>query len=143
MNKTKSVHLLDSETSDMITEQDAFEMPYDTTYNAIDPDEVECAFNMNINAIKADINTANLPCLVCEVVLGKAPPDQHRFEDCKILNDSATLRKQFISFCSTIRKTRKAQERSVKQLKSSVDPTSGTNDLPTDQEIVDNDLDFR
>jgi hypothetical protein len=116
-----------TETSDMIDDyapidlhdDNAFEAAYEDASDNIDPDEVECAFNMNINAIKADFNAASMPCLVCEVVLGKAPTDNHKFEDCPILKDSTSLRKQFISFCSTIRKTRKAQERSIKHLKLS------------------------
>ena len=141
--KSKSIHRMEVDSSDLIPEYDAFDAPYEDTSDAINPDDVECAFNMNVNAIKADFNTANLPCLVCEVVLGKAPPDQHKFEDCKILNDSATLRKQFISFCSTIRKTRKAQERSVKQLISSDATNPDDTHMSTDQNSDDTQPDFR
>jgi hypothetical protein len=141
--KSKSIHQVEVDSSDMIPEYDAFDAPYEDTSNAINPDDVECAFNMNVNAIKADFNAANLPCLVCEVVLGKAPPDQHKFEDCKILNDSATLRKQFISFCSTIRKTRKAQERSVKQLMSSDATDPDDTHMSADQDSNDTPPDFR
>ena len=61
-----------------------------------------------------------MPCLVCEIVHGKPPIDGYRFENCTILNNHSILKKQFISFCSTIRGSRRAlKNHDIKRLQIS------------------------
>ena len=80
-------------------------------------DTIDMAYSMAIHQIKKNPASAIQPCLVCEVVYGTPPKDNHRFEDCKVLKDHPLLQKNFINICSTLKRTRKALEaRSVKEI---------------------------
>ena len=86
----------------------------DTEYD----DNLDYAYSVSVHAIKNNPTTADMPCLVCEIVHGKPPSDGHRFENCTVLNNHSLLKKQFISFCSTIRRSRKAlKNQELKRLK--------------------------
>lgn len=98
------------------TEDLAPDMEYDDEPATV-TDPVDMAYHFAIHQIKQNPSSALQPCLVCEVVYGTPPKDNHRFEDCTVLKDHPTLKKAFINVCSTIKRTRKALEsRSVKEI---------------------------
>ena len=112
-------------------------------YNA----HINYAYNVSINAIKANPLTVDMSCLVCEIVHGKPPSDGHRFEDCTILNNHSILKKQFISFCSTIRRSRRAlKNHEIKrmQLTDTTDETDSDDkdDNSTATDSKEDDQDF-
>ena len=92
-------------------------------------DTLEYALHTTIAEIKRNPAAAEAPCLVCEVVFGQPPKDNHRFEQCKVLNNHAVLKKQFVSICSAMRRTRNAiKNRAIKQIQHE---TNNDDDTPT------------
>ena len=110
--------------------------------NVPDDDVINMAYSVAIHQIKKNPATAVQPCLVCKVVYGTPPKDNHRFEDCKVLKDHPLLQTNFINMCSTLQGTRKAlKARSVKEI--TTQPTLPDN-IPDDQcTVIDSDDTFQ
>ena len=98
--------------------------------------DIDYAYCAAVNQIKANPSAANTPCLVCEVVLGAPPKDNHRFDQCKILANHPLLQKNFINMCSTMRRTRKAlTSKSINEVQTHDTTDDTAPDLKSDSEL--------
>ena len=100
---------------------------------------LDYAYTVSINAIKNNPPAADMPCLVCEIVHGNPPSNGHRFEQCTVLNNHLLLKKQFISFYSTICRSRKAlKSQEIKHLQfEETDDDANEEGEPSDSSIPD------
>ena len=64
------------------------------------------AYTAACNKIRAHADTITKPCLVCTILTGVSPTDNHRFEQCPVLLNHDLLKPQVKGFCGLIMRGR-------------------------------------
>ena len=71
-----------------------------------DDQNIQYAYTAACNKIRAHADTITKPCLVCTILTGVSPTDNHRFEQCPVLLNHDLLKTQVKGFCGLIMRGR-------------------------------------
>ena len=79
---------------------------YSYSQDIEDDENVKYAYNVACNKIRAHTDAITKPCLVCTILTGVPPTDNHRFEQCPVLLNHDLLKNQVKGFCGLIMRGR-------------------------------------